>query len=465
MSKTSFEELVYRITGNIVSDDIKLNTEVGTTYNFLENLPHQPITFEFAKSAKKISYEEAIEKIFELAGSNKALSSVVVEDIVDVLDLLTKTLPFSIDFDSIKNREIKVRLLARSENPIDSDIVYNVLFYLITGRTLYIRTFREFRRSILPVDVSSSDLQAFIERNQKSLSEYYRRNRSLLLFIKNNYFDDNAKVRSLINKISKTSRKVNKPTKNKSFADVPLDKKPTAELLKMLHASDIITVRNGLTYGVADRDKEPYPRKEILSILKTRDDIFTEEQLNLVNDGWRLALPSSAKKAAGIVPNGSSIEIKDGDSFGIRWSDTLDAPSHVDLDLSFTTSNHRYGWDSSKHGDVNYSGDMTHMEEVDSSTQSASELFTIKNPNTVGVLDVSSYAFGGSTTKVELIIGDIVLPIEKPTSSTVLGFVINGRFYVYIDNKLNAKISSVYNNTVTNEDSFRELFLTDTFVL
>lgn len=464
MTHTSFEELVYRITGNVVSDELSLNTEAGTTYNFWESMPHQPITFKVAKSAKKISYEDALNEILELAGSDKALSSVVVEDIVDVLDLLTKTMPFSIDFDSIKNREIKVRLLARSEEPIDSDIVYNVLFYLITGRTLYVRTFREFRRSILDV-ISTKNLDAFITRNQKSLAEYYRRNRSLLLFVKNNFFENDTATRSLINKISKTSRLVNKPTKNKSFANVPFDKKPTAELLKMLYASDVITVRNGLTYTVKNRTSEPYSRKEILAILKTRDDIFTEEQLNLIENGWRLALPSSSKRAAGIVPNGSSIEIKAGDDFGLRWSDDINANSHVDLDLSFTTPRQRYGWNSSKDGEVRYSGDMTAMQAINSTTQSASEIFRLTSDDVIGVLDVSSFAFGSNTTKVELFIGDIILPIEKPTSTTVLGFIVGGRFYVNIDNRLNAKISSVRNNTVTDNDSFRRLFLTNTYTL
>lgn len=464
MTHTSVEELIYRITGNIVSDDLSLDSEAGTTYNFWESVPHLPITFEVAKSAKKISFEEAINQILELASSDKALSSVVVEDIVDVLNLLDKMTPFSINFESIKNREIKVRLLARSKEPIDTDIVYNVLFYLITGRTLYVRTFREFRRSINDV-ISTKDLAAFIARNQKSLAMYYRRNRSLLLFVKNNFFENDTATRSLINKISKSSRHVNKPTKNKPFANVPFDKKPTAELLKMLHASNVITVRNGLTYTVKNRTSEPYSHKEILAILKTRDDIFTEEQLNLINNGWRLALPSSAKKAAGIVPNGSSIEIKNGDNIGLRWSDNISADPYVDLDLSFTTPHQRYGWNASKYGEVEYSGDMTAMQAINSTTQSASEIFRLTSDNVIGVLDVSSFVFGGNTTKLELIIGDIVLPIEKPTSSTVLGFVVGGRFYVNIDNRLNAMKSSVYNNTVTNEDSFREMFLTSMYTL
>ena len=149
----------------------------------------------------------------------------------------------------------------------------------------------------------------------------------------------------------------------------------------------------------------------------------------------------------------------------MRGSGDINARSHVDLDLSITTPRQRYGWNSSKDGEVRYSGDMTAMQAINSTTQSASEIFRLTSDDVVGVLDVSSFAFGSNTTKVELFIGDIILPIEKPTSTTVLGFIVGGRFYVNIDNRLNAKISSVRNNTVTDNDSFRGLFLTNTYTL
>lgn len=468
MSNNQFEALIYRITGDVVSDKITVSTEVGTTYNFIESIPHLPITFDIAKNAKHISYQDAVAKVFDIVQENKALSSVVVEDIVDVLQLIFEVAPKSIiDFDAIKNREVKIRLLIKLDKPITSDIVYNVLFFKITGRTQYIRTFREFRRSTLSRLPIESDLAHFIELNRKSLAEYYRRNRSLLLYVKNNFFANNEKMRKVINSISKASRHVNKPTSNKKFKNVPLDKKPTSELLKMLYASKTITIRNGLTYTVESRSDEPYPKAEILDVLRTRDDIFTDEQLALIDDGWDLALPSSAKRAAGIVPNGSSIEIKPGQSFGLRWYDDLSASPYVDLDLSFTTASRRYGWNADKTGEVTYSGDMTSMQKINSTTQSAMETFTINDVNLMGVLDVASYNFGGNTTKVEFIIGDIALPIEKPTSATVLGYIVNNRFYINVDNHLNAKatLSEVQSSTVTDGTSFRDIRLTDIYKL
>ena len=63
MSNNQFEALIYRITGDVVSDKITVSTEVGTTYNFIESLPHQPITFDVAKNAKHISYQDAVAKV------------------------------------------------------------------------------------------------------------------------------------------------------------------------------------------------------------------------------------------------------------------------------------------------------------------------------------------------------------------------------------------------------------------
>jgi len=225
MPNNQFEALIYRITGDVVSDKITVTTEIGTTYNFIESIPHLPITFDIAKNAKHISYQDAVAKVFAIVQENKALSSVVVEDIVDVLQIIFEVAPKSIiDFDAIKNREVKIRLLIKLDKPITSDIVYNVLFFKITGRTQYIRTFREFRRSILSRLPLESDLAHFIELNRKSLAEYYRRNRSLLLYVKNTFFANNDHMRKVINSISKASRHVNKPTSNKKFKNVPLDK-------------------------------------------------------------------------------------------------------------------------------------------------------------------------------------------------------------------------------------------------
>ena len=472
----TIEELIYRITGNVVvaSDSMSLDSSVGSTYNFEGSFPAMPITFKVAKNAKRVTYNQAYKKIvYMVLSDDKALSSVVAEDIVELFRKVLEVDPSLVPVNKIRNREVKVRLLAASNAPeITTDIVYNVLFFLVTGRTLYVRTFREFRRDITDKPLAEHQLTVlhFMQKNREALAKYYRRNRSLLLFVKKTFYQDKdnffigQEAKRLINKISKESRSVNEPTSNKTFSKEPINEKPTDELLRMLYASDVITVRNGTHYKVEGRSKELYPRKEILSILRTRDDVYTEEQLLLEKDGWKLALPSSAKKAAGIVPNGSSIEIKSGQSFGVRWSSTLDEDGYVDLDLSFTTADTRYGWNSKRFGEVSYSGDMTSMQQVGPNLQSASEVFTVVEEGFYGVLDVSAYHFGSKNTKVELLIGDIALPIEHPTGTTILGYVMNGRFYVNVDSSKDV-IDNIYNQTVTSTETFNNLFFSKVYSL
>ena len=459
----TYEELIYRITGNIVKHPVKLDTNAGTTYNFLESLPAHPLALEVGKNAPVVTYAEGFAKVLDMMTDDKALSAIVVEDIYDLIKMVfNDNIPF--DINEIKNRELKVRLFADTLQPINSDIIYNVLFYMLTNRTTYIRTFREFRRQ---TDNSMhTRIPDFIRYHEITLSKYFRRNRSLLMFIKHQF---NGELNSLINKISRQSRKTNVPTSNKTFAQMPLSEKPTAELCKMLYASDVITVRNGLKYKVADRNKEPYPREEILEILRTRDDVFTDEQKALIKAGWHLAIPSSMKMAAGIIPNGSYISIKTNDEIGLQWSDDINAYSHVDLDLSFNAispTQQKYGWNGEKRGIVTYSGDMTYMKsDANGKTQSAYESFTVKDPTCVGILDVSAYSFGTASSKVSLIVNDELYPINKPTSTSMLGIIVDKKFIVNIDESINASSSNISNLTVSDGSTFNNSLLTNAYYL
>lgn len=462
----SFEELVYRITGKVVDDSLEITTNVGTTYNFLESPIAHKTNFEVGKNAIKIAPYDAIVEILGMASEDKALNSVTVQDILDFLVLVFEDDVVNLDINKINNRELKVRLLAEpfmvGSQP-DSDIVYNVLFYLLTKRTLYVRTFREFRTQLSEPDWKI--ISSYITTNAVTLAKYFRRNRSLLLFIKKHY-SGNKDMRSVINIISKASRKLNVPTSNKTFKDEPLYKKPTSELLKMLYASNVITVRNGLTYEVKGRPKHPYDTTQILSILHERDDIFTDVQEQLKEDGWTLALPSSDKRALGKLPNGSFKELNIGDEIGVRWSGKNVRTTYVDLDLSMVVVDEsnvatKFGWDGNKMGAVKYSGDMTHMisESADSDEVSAYESFTINEKLHYATLDLSAYAFGDENTKVELIVGDELIPIQQPTGSMLLGVIINNYFYVYNLGVAGQGYRSLHEASVSSLASFDDIMV------
>lgn len=459
----SFAELVYRITGKVVDNSLEITTNEGTTYNFLERPAPYKLNLSVGKDAIKVSPYNAVQEILDMTKQDKALDSVMVQDIFDFLVLVFRDDVKNLDINNINNRELKVRLLAEPfmvANQPDSDIVYNVLFYLLTNRTLYVRTFREFRKSLSYPEWD--DIGTYVRVNQDTLAKYYRRNRSLLLFIKKQYPSGNY-MRKVINRISKESRKVNVPTSNKVFKDEPISAKPTKELLKMLYASKVITVRNGLTYVLKDRVVK-YDKTAILKELRNRGDVFSDVQKQLQDNGWKLALPSSAKRALGQLPNGSYKKLKVGDSIGVRWYDKNTSNRYVDLDLSMIThSKHgivtKYGWNGKHDGPVKYSGDMTSMrlDSPDSDTVSAYEAFKLMGNVEFATVDLSAYNIGNENTKVELIVGDELIPIQQPTASLLLGVIVNSVFYVYNLGANGQEYSEVHSHSVSDIKTFGEL--------
>lgn len=459
----SFAELVYRITGKVVDNSLEITTNEGTTYNFLERPAPYKVNISVGKDAIKVSPYNAVQEILDMTKQDKALDSVMVQDIFDFLVLVFRDDVKNLDINSINNRELKVRLLAEPfmlTNQPDSDIVYNVLFYLLTNRTLYVRTFREFRKSLSYPEWD--DIGTYVRVNQDTLAKYYRRNRSLLLFIKKHYPSGHS-MRKIINRISKKSRNVNVPTSNKAFKEEPIGDKPTKELLKMLYASKVITVRNGLTYVLKDRVVK-YDKESILKELRNREDVFSDVQKQLQDNSWKLALPSSAKRALGQLPNGSYKKLKVGDSIGVRWYDKNTANRYVDLDLSMITHSKddivtKYGWNGKHDGPVKYSGDMTSMrlDSPDSDTVSAYEAFTLMGNVEFATVDLSAYNIGNENTKVELIVGDELIPIQQPTASLLLGVIVNNVFYVYNLGVNGQEYSEVHSNSVSDIKTFGEL--------
>lgn len=433
-------DLVYKITGKVLSNDnpvseVTRTSISGSTYNpDFKIVDNQELSY--GNGSKSINFTDAIEYIHNLAKQNKAINSGIISSILNLRERtadLTGFTNFLPKVSDIKNREIKLALLSRAYmwKYIDSDIVYAVLFYLLTGRTQYVKRFREFKRINLEVEHTHLLIKDFINANKDTLAKYYRRNRSLLLYIKKQYSEDED-LRKVINRISKDSRNVNIPSKVKPKKFVEYfgwqKEKSTEELKRMLYASNKYHIRNGRVFVDKDRNTYPYPTLDILSELSTRDDVFTEEQLELQNKGWHLAIPSSGKRGLGIIPNGSYIDLKNGDTLGIRWFDY-----NTDNDLSITTHKDKWGWDG-RYGyrePYEYSGDMTHtIYNNESDRSEATEYFIVKDIDTPALLDVSLFR-SGVTSEVELLIGDELVPFTQPVTKSTLGYILDGKFYVW----------------------------------
>ena len=72
----------------------------------------------------------------------------------------------------------------------------------------------------------------------------------------------------------------------------------------------------------------------------------------------------------------------------------------------------------------------------------AYEEFIINDDKFEGVISLDSYNYGTSNElKVELYVGDQVIPITEPNSAMFLGIIHNGRFYVNYQEYGNAEVA------------------------
>ena len=72
----------------------------------------------------------------------------------------------------------------------------------------------------------------------------------------------------------------------------------------------------------------------------------------------------------------------------------------------------------------------------------AYEEFIINDDNFEGVISLDSYDYGTSNElKVELYVGDQVIPITEPNSAMFLGIIHGGRFYVNYQEYGNAEVA------------------------
>ena len=72
----------------------------------------------------------------------------------------------------------------------------------------------------------------------------------------------------------------------------------------------------------------------------------------------------------------------------------------------------------------------------------AYEEFTINDDGFEGVISLDSYDYGSvKDLKVELYVGDQVIPITEPNSAMFLGIIHDGRFYVNYQEYGNAEVA------------------------
>lgn len=362
------------------------------------------------------------DKILNMLSSPTALSEDLVKAFVSFL------IEYGNSWDhkrvnDILNREARTVLLLRLMIiPEDPEEIVRVIYYLITGSPMVVRTY-----NIPNLDDSSTrrDVDKYMEKltydDLIRLSKVWRRYRWLLLQLK---FSGPWRI----NEIRRLSNKHHEPydpgfwqsltsfpakevmdrlPKELNKLDSPVRMTRILEFCKIRQQQNIqktiriFRIRNGKTW--VDTDSiAPYPtylRDVGVKVLTRLVDFFASKKRDFENilppgvrptyklpENIELMCPTSEKNFIGPYPEGSYfIPGKKDNYVGIYWRDEWG--TH-DFDLSFVDlSGCKIGWDScyTNYKDIAYSGDMVEADPE------ASEIIFFPNKILTGLVRVNRY--------------------------------------------------------------------------
>ncbi|MBR1420013.1 MAG: hypothetical protein IJ575_03000 [Selenomonadaceae bacterium] len=395
------------------------------------NLPKdsKPIKVTIIKS---ISLDEIESRTRNLISSGVAMSNDSIQYLCDVIRLLD----LKIDFSSIRNKEIRIRiydLLGRV--PDSPEEFLRFIIYKKTGSTLIIKnreTFKAIRdseESVAPYFVRYKDLT-------KLASIFYRFKPIWIAF------KSESKVMSrVINRIRRLAVKYHRPVKPKildtvtSNPDINLDELrkeleevtifkrisiANAILFRMAWTESIVYfIRNGKAFAT-ELNCEIFKRNDILdvvieSIVKDLRKNVAGKSIHLPDD-LNYAAPTSEKRFMGNIPFGSIYQFKNKNIVaGVHWENV--GENRIDLDLHLTSTERHVGWNDwlnddnffdMKKSDVIFSGDMT---DAPKSQGGATEAFFIgeKIGFETFMLTLNYFNFDSSISPVpfKLIIDDV----------------------------------------------------------
>lgn len=427
LSKSRFELLLDQIIHYATTYGTNFEGEVYVPASYFEidldsNTDKLPVTFINALTVTALA-----EKSVKLLSSGVALKQETVEDLLELLSEMSCLIK---NADKITNKEAKI-ILADKYGLINvfnqSDLIRYFIFKATKG-TLLIKNQKTIE-DIIESKLDISDL--LIDYGIEAVAESFNRYKPLYLAFKKAHIN-NATV---INKISKLSKKLHKPMKdnplNKISQDVlskedlifikdaslpALIRAYNAALLKSEHSEhSLFIVRNGKSWIKEDKniknDINIHIARINAGILK---DLIAERLADkfigkkfYIPQEIEYGLPLSEKQMCGNIPNNTIITTTDTLCVGAFWNTGY----HVrDIDLSgISTSGKKYGWNGhyySDEDDIIYSGDMTSP-----GPDGAVEYLTVRNfsgSSETEIVDVSINNYSGGDNeeyKFDIIVG------------------------------------------------------------
>lgn len=367
----------------------------------------------------QISKENLKERLLKLCESSIPLSKETIEYISELSDYMEITKD---NINIIKNKEIKTVLYSKlGILPEEPEEFFRYLIYSLIGKTLIIKD-KTTIQSLKRCDRKKA-LDLIVNYNKqysiKYLAEIFNRYKPLFLALKTNqevtskinniyqsfkknenivirqvqtYGEDEMKLNTIINKISRLSKKYHKPMSQNDL-DIFVDwcskhalendfEEQLKEKIKKAGIWRTIKLKNYLQYEKINSRQHVYKirngkawiqnnYKELKynpdNVLKILDAIIIAKMKNNVDgkkvyldNNFDLKLPQSEKQFVGNIPFGSSLTVdKENLMFGIQWFNTKN--ERVDLDLKLISNNYAIGWNAeyNETDKLIFSGDVT----------------------------------------------------------------------------------------------------------
>ena len=408
MEDLVLEQITHYMTTYGKNMFINMNYDTNDNYIYIPykdlNVPQLDIEgFKFTM-INGYTEEELKEKVLNIIGSGIALKEDTMKDLIDImieLNLGDKEL------DLIKNKEIKCQMYLYLNIVPENNIEFlRLLIYKSTGKTLIIKnreTIEKIKYSPLP-DLELTRL--FKQYNNKvgyeKLAEIFYRFKPLWLA-----FRQNDELKRIINGIRRWATKFHKPMKddylnmltaklykdnNKINIAKLLDELSKVNIFRKIRLayalkyrsnanidSILYKVRNGKSYAkefvYKNNEQTNLLYKPVLHTIISDIEKIVKGKKIFIPKYMTYTLPATEKQFTGNIPSGSYVEIDKDMIFGVYWENIVRIDS-IDLDLSMTSYDCKYGWDSqyrSEDNNILFSGDMTDARD------GATELFYVKN--------------------------------------------------------------------------------------
>lgn len=468
---------------------------------------------------KGYTKKELKDKVLKMLSSGIALKKDTLNDIVEILTFVGVSQE---DLKEVKNKEARIELYDFLDIlPEEPSEFLRYLLYRTINETLLIKS-----KDVIAKIVAADKTQALLlltkykqRYDLRNLAEVFNRFKPLFLA-----FKTSESMNSIINRISKLSKKCHKPMKkdylNEITAMIGRGDSISPHLLthKLREANTFRKIRlayalkyrtkevNSILYKIRNGKSWSKSIKCYDAVIKARSNLVLDKVLkSIIEDVNRhvgdkkiylptnveYALPATEKQFTGNLPSGTYVTVDQDMVFGVHWFNhkTRYRDNQVDLDLSLiSTEDVKYGWDSyirSTDRSVLFSGDVTDAPRP----KGASELFYLSTGNVLesaSILMVNYFNYFPEEVPFEIVVAkhkpsnwrenyvidpnDIICSVGSKINSKqmILGIVKatdDGIRFYFSESLMGASITSSSSKKITNARQYLLDYYTDTISL